>query len=131
MSWRMKGEKAATPNHRLACAYRLKACLGSENNNFCHLNFANLRSLAHKTSELFFLKNIILDDEILGNSTMQLGMIKIKTYRQNKIKTSQMTSKKNKEKNRKKMPVFNCICGAKILIIPDIPAMGFGTKVFP
>ena len=32
------------------------------------------------------------------------------------------------QESRKKMPVFNCSCGIKILIVPDLPAMNKALK---
>jgi hypothetical protein len=30
--------------------------------------------------------------------------------------------------NHRKMPIFNCSCGSKILIVPDVPAMNKAIK---
>jgi hypothetical protein len=32
-------------------------------------------------------------------------------------------AKPNPKKTRRKMPIFNCTCGVKILIVPDLPEM--------
>ena len=46
-------------------------------------------------------------------------MIDIKRIQENKVGIKESP---NNEK-RRKMPVFNCPCGAQILIVPDLPAM--------
>ena len=55
-------------------------------------------------------------------------VIKIKVNQQNKAKSMQVTSEKKEKKTRRKMPVFNCECGAKILIVPDLLAMKKATR---
>jgi hypothetical protein len=46
-------------------------------------------------------------------------VIAIKRIQENKV---DIKEGRNVEKGRK-MPVFNCPCGAQILIVPDLPAM--------
>ena len=43
----------------------------------------------------------------------------MKRNKQNKAEIRKTIPKNH----NKKMPVFNCLCGIKILIVPDLPAM--------
>jgi hypothetical protein len=52
------------------------------------------------------------------NFQHSLRVISIKNDQDNKI-----IPKVHSKKVRKKMVVFNCSCGAKILIVPDLPEM--------
>ena len=61
-----------------------------------------------------------------------MKVIEIERNQQNKVKTTQLVPKgkvkRIKRKSRRKMPVFDCICGAKILIVPDMAAMNKAIK---
>lgn len=41
----------------------------------------------------------------------------------NKNQENRIIPKIHSEKSRKRMPVFICSCGIRILIVPDLPAM--------
>jgi hypothetical protein len=42
--------------------------------------------------------------------------------------TNKIVPKIHSKKTDKKMQVFNCLCGIKILIVPDLPAMSKAIK---
>jgi hypothetical protein len=50
-------------------------------------------------------------------------VILVKRNQQNKAATRKIIPKSHNKKIQKKMPVFNCLCGIKILIVPDLLAM--------
>lgn len=50
-------------------------------------------------------------------------MILIKRSQENRVDIKSKIPKTHSKKARKKMPIFNCSCGIKILIVPDLPAM--------
>jgi hypothetical protein len=51
-------------------------------------------------------------------------VISIKMNQQKRVEKTSIT----RQESRKKMPVFNCSCGTKILIVPDLPAMNKALK---
>lgn len=86
-----------------------------------------MQSLLNKTRELFFAKKVISDGEsnfeIWHNFHQAVRGIFIKISQENNVDTDGIIPKIRSKGARKKMPIFNCLCGTKILIVPDLPAM--------
>jgi hypothetical protein len=77
--------------------------------------------------ELCFSKSVILDGEILFavwcKFHRELRVILIKKNQENNGDKKRKTLKNHEKETRKKMPVFICPCGIKILIVPDLSEM--------
>ena len=72
-----------------------------------------------QNSKVYFLKTVILDETTMWSHMV----ISINRNQEKKAETKHVTDQKNNKKTRKKKPVFNCSCGTKILVVPDLPAM--------
>jgi hypothetical protein len=55
-------------------------------------------------------------------------VILIDRNQQNKVGTRKIIPKDRNKKIRKKMLIFNCSCGVKILVVPDLHAMNKAIK---
>lgn len=84
-----------------------------------------LAKLSTQTSKLRFVKTVILDERI---SYLHLHLaVKVRLInrnQQNKADTKELFSKRQNGK----MPIFNCLCGVKILIVSDLTAMSKAIK---